>query len=90
MHSVEAIDTAAFRFCNSTLQNPFFDWLMPIASGNPVFFPLLAVLGSAQPTSPPAQLAQEFSGVTAVGVFPLDYHGKTVRWVQIFECRGLR
>ncbi|MCX6895173.1 MAG: phosphatase PAP2 family protein, partial [Verrucomicrobia bacterium] len=47
MHWLEALDTALFRFCNSTLQNPFLDWLMPVASGNPVFFPLLAAFGIA-------------------------------------------
>ena len=47
MHWLQTLDTALFRFGNSTLQNPFFDWLMPIASGNPAFFPLLLALGIA-------------------------------------------
>ena len=34
-----------FRFINGTLSNPFFDVLMPFASGNKFFFPVLAVIG---------------------------------------------
>ncbi len=32
-------DSAAFRFVNSRLSNPFFDWLMPLASHTPFFIP---------------------------------------------------
>lgn len=38
---LQSIDTALFRFCNSTLQNPVFDALMPWLSGNVLFVPLL-------------------------------------------------
>ncbi len=34
MHWLLSIDTALFHFINSTLANPFFDWLMPLLSGN--------------------------------------------------------
>lgn len=47
MHWLQTLDTALFRFGNSTLQNPFLDWLMPLASGNPAFIPLLLALGIA-------------------------------------------
>ena len=36
MHWLQSIDTALFHFINGTLANPFFDWLMPILSGNGV------------------------------------------------------
>lgn len=36
MHWLHSIDTALFHFINSTLANPFFDWLMPILSGSGV------------------------------------------------------
>ena len=36
MHWLLSLDTALFHFINSTLSNPFFDWLMPILSGNGV------------------------------------------------------
>jgi membrane-associated phospholipid phosphatase len=39
------LDLSVFRFINGTLSNPFFDVLMPFASGNKFFFPVLAVLG---------------------------------------------
>ena len=34
-----------FRFINGTLSNPFFDVLMPLASGNKFFFPALIAVG---------------------------------------------
>ncbi len=33
MHWLQSLDNALFHFVNSTLANPFFDWLMPILSG---------------------------------------------------------
>lgn len=33
MHWLQSIDITLFHFINSTLANPFFDWLMPILSG---------------------------------------------------------
>lgn len=45
MHWLHTLDLSVFRFINGTLSNPFFDVLMPFASGNKFFFPVLAVLG---------------------------------------------
>ncbi len=36
MHWFQSLDTALFHFINSTLGNPFFDWLMPVLSGRGV------------------------------------------------------
>ena len=47
MHWLLSLDTALFHFVNSTLGNPFFDWLMPILSGNGV--PWLLALVVAVP-----------------------------------------
>jgi len=44
MHWLQALDTGLFRFINRSLSNPFFDWLMPVLSGNALFFPLLFLL----------------------------------------------
>ena len=43
MHWLQSVDNGLFHFINSTLSNPFFDWLMPILSGNGVPW-LLAVV----------------------------------------------
>jgi membrane-associated phospholipid phosphatase len=43
MQWLQSMDTALFHFINSTLANPFFDWLMPIASGRGVPW-LIAVI----------------------------------------------
>jgi 4-amino-4-deoxy-L-arabinose transferase-like glycosyltransferase/membrane-associated phospholipid phosphatase len=45
MHWLQTLDTRLFDFINQSLSNPFFDWLMPILSGNAFFFPLLFLLG---------------------------------------------
>ncbi|MCX8107434.1 MAG: hypothetical protein N3G20_01370, partial [Verrucomicrobiae bacterium] len=37
------IDTALFKLINQGLANPVFDHLMPIASGSPLFVPVLVV-----------------------------------------------
>jgi membrane-associated phospholipid phosphatase len=39
------MDVGVFRFINGTLSNPFFDVVMPLASGNKFFFPALAIVG---------------------------------------------
>ena len=36
MHWLQSFDTALFHFINGALSNPFFDWLMPVLSGNGV------------------------------------------------------
>src|SRR3954468_21191863 len=39
------MDVGVFRFINETLSNPIFDKIMPFASGNKFFFPVLAIVG---------------------------------------------
>jgi membrane-associated phospholipid phosphatase len=36
MHWLQSLDTNLFHLINGTLANPFFDWLMPLLSGNGV------------------------------------------------------
>ncbi len=44
MHWLLSLDHALFHFINSTLANPFFDWLMPVLSGSNVpWLPALVV-----------------------------------------------
>ncbi len=44
MHWLQALDTNLFLLVNRTLANPFFDWLMPILSGNAFFIPIAVLL----------------------------------------------
>ena len=46
MHWFQSLDNALFHLINSTLANPFFDWLMPLLSGNgvPWFFAIVISL----------------------------------------------
>ena len=45
MHWLQTLDTELFRFVNLTLINPVFDVVMPLASGNAIFPPLLLLAG---------------------------------------------
>jgi membrane-associated phospholipid phosphatase len=45
MHWLHTLDVELFRFVNLTLINPVFDVVMPLASGNALFAPLLFVAG---------------------------------------------
>jgi len=45
MHWLLSIDHALFHFINSTLGNPFFDWLMPILSGYGVPWLPVVIIG---------------------------------------------
>jgi len=45
MHWLLSIDHALFHFVNSTLGNPFFDWLMPILSGHGVPWLPFVIIG---------------------------------------------
>ncbi len=40
---LQSLDAALFRFINQSLSNPFFDWLMPVLSGNKLFVPAVIV-----------------------------------------------
>jgi 4-amino-4-deoxy-L-arabinose transferase-like glycosyltransferase/membrane-associated phospholipid phosphatase len=44
MHWLQTLDTRLFDFVNQSLANPVFDWLMPVLSGNALFFPALFLL----------------------------------------------
>lgn len=47
-------------------------------------------------TNPPAALpspevlTQQFASVTSLGVQPVQYRGRILRWVQLFACRDLK
>jgi len=46
MHWLQQGDITLFRFINESLANPVFDWLMPLASGNDLFGPALAIVAA--------------------------------------------
>ena len=56
MHWLQSLDTALFHFVNGRLANPFFDWLMPVLSGDGlpwllavvILVPVALLLGSAR------------------------------------------
>jgi hypothetical protein len=42
------------------------------------------------PRPPPAELEEQFASVTDLGVAPVLHRKRTVRWIQLYECRNLR
>lgn len=46
MQALEAADLALLRFINQSLANPFFDWLMPLASSSKPLWPAIAALAA--------------------------------------------
>ncbi|MEJ5238071.1 MAG: phosphatase PAP2 family protein [Limisphaera sp.] len=46
MDALVALDTALFRLVYEHLRNPFFDWLMSILSGHPLFYPAVILLAA--------------------------------------------
>lgn len=46
MQAFEAADLALLRFINLSLANPFFDWLMPLASGSTLLWPAVAAVAA--------------------------------------------
>ena len=46
MDALVALDTALFRLVYEQARNPLFDWLMPILSGHPLFYPAVLLLAA--------------------------------------------
>lgn len=46
MENLLALDIALFRLIHDQWQNPLFDWLMPILSGHPLFYPAVIMLAA--------------------------------------------
>ena len=42
------------------------------------------------PEPPPSELASAFADVRTAGIYPVRFKGQTLRWLQVYECRGLR
>jgi len=42
------------------------------------------------PEAPPGELLRDFASVQAAGIYPVQFKGQTLRWIQVYECRGLR
>ena len=47
MQFLQNLDTGLFRLVHESFSNRFFDWLMPIASGNPAFIPVVVLVAAA-------------------------------------------
>jgi 4-amino-4-deoxy-L-arabinose transferase-like glycosyltransferase/membrane-associated phospholipid phosphatase len=47
--------------------------------------------GQPPPPEPPLpELLRDFAEVRTLGIYPVQFKGRTQRWIQVYECRGLR
>jgi hypothetical protein len=65
---------------------PAGEWMKSVVNRGP--FPEPAA-PEVRTQAPPA-LHEEFASIKDLGVFPVRFNGQVYRWLQVFECRGLR
>ncbi|MGH7993802.1 MAG: hypothetical protein ACREDQ_09820, partial [Limisphaerales bacterium] len=68
-----------YRYWLRVGDNAIFINFLPLASGKSSPIPASE--------SPPMDLVRQFHSVKSLGIFHADYHGRPVRWFQLFECR---
>jgi 4-amino-4-deoxy-L-arabinose transferase-like glycosyltransferase len=68
-----------YRYWLRVGDNAIFIHFLPLASGKS--YP------KSMSESPPEDLVHRFRSVKSLGIFHADYHGRPVRWFQLFECR---
>jgi len=80
-----------FYQTSPTPENQFYFWLgyKDRKGQNAIFVRELARDRTGDPPAPPA-MEQEFESVTLMGVRNVLYHGRVLRPLQIYACRGLR
>jgi len=73
-------------------ENQFFFWpgYQDRKGQNAIFAVDYSPKNSPKPGKPPRVLLEEFESVTDLGLQPVEYEGRALRWIQLFECRGLR
>ena len=77
-------DNAIFVVEMDLPQTPMGDWLKSIYTGVPPVPPAPKPQGIVG--FPPGK----FDSIKDLGVFPVIYQGRIYRWLELFECRGLR
>jgi hypothetical protein len=76
----------ALAFFELTMpRSPLGPWLRAALTGGPV-----TETSPPDPQPPPPELSEQFASVTSLGVFPVEYRGRTYRWLQLFECRDVQ
>ncbi len=90
-NAAAAIDPLVFCETNPPPSNQFYFWpgYADRKGQNAIFVRELDRDRTSDPPAPP-DLEQQFDSVTALGVRNVLYHGRVVRPLQIFACRGLR
>ncbi|MCU0771659.1 MAG: glycosyltransferase family 39 protein [Verrucomicrobia bacterium] len=79
-------------YCLSTdkPENQFFFWPgYESRTGENALFVVDFSPKNPQPVQPPATLVSAFDSIRDLGMQPILYEGRELRWIQLFECRGL-
>lgn len=75
----------------ATPQNQFFFWPgYNLRQGENAVFVTELDRARPEPELPPAELLADFESVTEAGVRCVFYHGRVLRVLQFFHCRGVR
>ncbi|HRT10140.1 MAG TPA: hypothetical protein P5233_17285, partial [Candidatus Paceibacterota bacterium] len=75
----------------ATPQNQFFFWPgYNLRKGENAVFVTELDRTRPEPELPPADLLADFESVTEAGIRPVFYHGRVLRVLQFFHCRGVR
>ncbi len=75
----------------ATPQNQFFFWPgYNLRKGENAVFVNELDRTRPEPELPPAELLADFESVTEAGIRPVFYHGRVLRVLQFFHCRGVR
>ncbi len=75
----------------ATPQNQFFFWPgYNLRKGENAVFVTELDRTRPEPELPPAELLADFESVTEAGIRPVFYHGRVLRVLQFFHCRGVR
>ncbi len=91
--SREALDAGsrlAFFLASEKPENQFFFWPgYKKRTGENALFVVDFGPNHSDPVQPPAILVGAFDSITDLGMQPIRREGRVLRWVQLFECRGL-
>jgi membrane-associated phospholipid phosphatase len=92
--SRQALETGSrlvYALASEKPENQFFFWPgYKQRTGENALFVVDFSPKHPQPVQPPPRLVESFDSVTDLGMQPIRYEGRELRWIQLFECRGLR
>jgi len=89
--AIESGSRLAYFLSSDKPENQFFFWPgYEDRHGQNAVFVVDFGPKNPHPVQPPTVLVEQFESVTDLGMQPVLYEGRALRWIQLFQCRGLR